>query len=133
MSSKKKKKNKLKPNTKLPDRNPVGRPTVMTPEIVSKLELGFMAGMNKTEACEFANISRNSLYDFISANPEFSNRIEELQSHPSAKAKLNITQRIEKGDVEVSQWYLERKNRDEFSLKQHVDSTVSIKRLEDVL
>ena len=110
-----------------------GRPTVLTDAVVGKLEIGFAKGLNKTECCKFAGISRDTLYAYIEKHPEFSDRIEVLQSHPSMKAKINIADRIEKGDVELSQWYLERKNRDEFSLKQTVDAAVSVKKLEDIL
>lgn len=121
MAGKKKKKNRG------------GRPTVLTPAVVGKLEIGFAKGLNKTECCKFAGISRDTLYEYIKEHPEFSDRIEVLQSHPSMKAKFNIADRIEKGDIELSQWYLERKNKDEFSLKQQVDTTVTVTKLEDIL
>lgn len=111
-----------------------GRPTVLTDDVVGKLELGFAKGLNKTECCEFAGISRNALYDFLKKNPKFSNKIEVLQSHPSMKAKINIADRIEQGDVELSQWYLERKNPDEFSTRQNINASVTgVVKLEDVL
>lgn len=111
-----------------------GRHTVFTPEVVGKLELGFAKGLNKTECCKFAGISRDSLYEYLKTHPKFSDRIEVLQSHPSMKAKINIADRIEKGDIELSQWYLERRNRDEFSLKQEVSAAVSSTvKLEDLL
>lgn len=111
-----------------------GRPTVLTDAVVGKLELGFAKGLNKTECCEFAGISRNALYDFLEKNPDFSNRIEVLQSHPSMKAKINIAERIEKGDVELSQWYLERRNPEEFSTRQNISANVTgVVKLEDVL
>lgn len=115
-------------------KNKGGRPPVMTPEVVGKLELGFSKGLNKTECCRFAGISRDSLYEYLKTHPEFSDRIEELQSHPAMRAKINIADRIEKGDIDLSQWYLERKCRDEFSLKQEVSAAVSSTvKLEDVL
>ena len=111
-----------------------GRPTVITDVVVGKLEMGFSKGLNKTECCRFAGISRDTLYEFLKTNPKFSDRIEELQSHPSMKAKINIADRIEKGDIDLSQWYLERKCRDEFSLKQEVSASVNATvKLEDIL
>lgn len=115
-------------------RNKAGRPPVITDAVVGKLELGFSKGLNKTECCRFAGISRDSLYEYLKKNPKFSDRIEELQSQPSMKAKINIADRIEKGDIDLSQWYLERKCRDEFSLKQEVAAEVkSTVKLEDIL
>ena len=101
-----------------------GRPTVVTPEIVAKLEYGFMRGMNDTEACLYADISRSAFYDYIQKNPEFGDRKEELKKYPAVKAKLNITEAIEQGDEDLSKWYLERRNKDEFSLKQEIKADV---------
>ena len=106
-------------------KNLVGRPTVVTPEVVAKLEYGFMRGMNDTEACLYADISRSAFYDYCNKNPEFTDRKEELKKQPSVKAKLNVTEAIEQGDVDLSKWYLERRNKDEFSLKQEIKADVT--------
>lgn len=104
--------------------NKGGRPTVMTEEIVAKLEYGFMKGLNVTECCHYADISRSAFYDYLEIHPEFSDRIEELKSNPSTRAKLNVVEAIENGDTDLSKWWLERKNRDEFSTKQEVSADV---------
>lgn len=104
--------------------NKGGRPTVMTDEIVGKLEYGFMKGLNVTECCHYADISRSSFYDYLEKNPSFSDRIEELKSNPSTKAKLNVVEAIENGDTDLSKWWLERKNKDEFSTKQEVSADI---------
>jgi ACT domain-containing protein len=103
----------------------LGRPTVMTEEIVSKLEYGFMKGLNVTECCHYADISRTAFYDYLDKNPAFTDRIEELRSSPSTKAKLNIVEAIENGDPGLSVWWLERRNKDEFSTKQEVSADVN--------
>ena len=102
----------------------MGRPTVMTPEVVSKIEYGFMKGLNVTECCHYADISRQAFYDYLEKNPDFTDRIEELKSNPSTKAKLNVVEAIENGDTDLSKWWLERKNKDEFSLKQEIAADV---------
>ena len=102
----------------------VGRPTIMTDAIVSKLEYGFMKGLNVTECCHYADISRNCFYEYLDKNPEFKDRIEELKSNPSTKAKLNVDEAIENGDTDLSKWWLERRNKDEFSVKQEVSADV---------
>ena len=119
------------------EENKGGRPTVMTEAIVGKLEYGFMKGLNVTECCHYADISRTAFYDYLDKNPEFANRIEELRSYTSAKAKLNITEAIEEGDRDLSKWWLERRNRDEFSTKQEIaadvqnDVTISIELVDE--
>jgi ACT domain-containing protein len=105
----------------------VGRPTIMTDAIVSKLEYGFMKGLNVTECCHYADISRNCFYEYLDKNPEFKDRIEELKSCTSARAKLNVSEAIDNGDKELSKWWLERRNKDEFSVKQEVAADVQSK------
>jgi hypothetical protein len=113
--------------------NKVGRPTIMTDDIVAKLEMGFMKGLNVTECCHYAKISRNCFYEYLEKNPGFKDRMEELKSNPSTKAKLNIVEAIESGDTDLAKWWLERRNKDEFSLKQEVEANVSVTKLEDLL
>ena len=103
---------------------PGGRPTSMTDDIVNKLEYGFMKGLNTTECCNYANISRQTFYNYVEKNPEFMDRIEELKSNPSTRAKLNVVEAIENGDTDLSKWWLERRNKDEFSLKQELSADV---------
>jgi hypothetical protein len=41
------------------------------------------------------------------------------------KAKNNIYDEIEKGNVEISKWHLERRAKDEYSTKQNIDADVN--------
>ena len=111
----------------------VGRPTVMTNEVLQKLEYAFMRGMTDRQACLYANIATSTLYNYCNENPDFSERKETLKQNPTSKARLNVTKAIEQGDVSLSLWWLERKARDEFSTKQNIDADIAVKRLEDVL
>lgn len=110
---------------KAEEKKDTGRPTVMTPETLQKLELGFMHGMTDVEACLYANISKSTLYNYCNENPAFMERKEELKKQPSVKAKLNVVNAIEMGDVDLSKWYLERRNKDEFSQKQQIEAEVN--------
>lgn len=110
---------------KAEEKHPGGRPTVVTPEVLQKLEYGFMRGMTDVEACLYADISKSTLYEYCNKNPEFAERKEELKKQPSVKAKLNVVNAIELGDVDLSKWYLERRNKDEFSQKQQIEADVN--------
>ena len=101
-------------------KNKGGRPTVMTAETVKKLEYGFLRGLTDEQCCLFAGISKQALYDYCHAHPEFTDRKELLKQQPSVQAKINIAEGIESGDAELSKWYLERRNKDEFSTKQDI-------------
>ena len=96
----------------------------MTDEVVSKLEYGFMRGLTDEQCCLYANISKPALYDYCHAHPDFADRKEMLKQQTSVQAKLNIAETIENGNVDVSKWYLERKNKDEFSTKQEISADV---------
>lgn len=113
--------------------NKVGRPTVMTQEMIDKLEMLFAKGLTDREACLIANIHPSTLYDYCNENPEFTERKELLKEQVKTQAKLNVAEAIENNDKDTSKWYLERKAKDEFSTKQEVSGDIKVKRLEDIL
>lgn len=94
----------------------VGRPTVMTEEVIAKLEDAFSNGATDLQACFLANISKDSLYRYIQDNPEFSDRKEALKDMVAYQAKTNIRLSLlandEKLKIETSKWYLERKDKE---------------------
>ena len=114
-------------------KNKVGRPTVMTETVLEKLTYAFSKGLSDREACLYADINPDTLYNYCKAHPEFAERKELLKEQPKIKAKFNITEQIDNGDSEMSKWYLERKAKDEFSTKQTIDGDININKLEDLL
>lgn len=90
----------------------LGRPTVMTPETIARLEDGFIKGLSDTEACLYADIAPSTFYAYCKDNPDFSERKEQLKQNVKLKAKFNIEAEIQKGDKILSQWYLERRDKD---------------------
>lgn len=93
----------------------VGRKTVMTPEVIQKLEDAFSIGATDKEATFIANISMATLYAYCKEHPEFSERKEALKDLPKYQARKNIAKAIQSEDKATSQWYLERKAREEFT------------------
>lgn len=102
-------------------KNQGGRPTVMTESTINKLEQGFMLGLTDREACLYADISHQTLYDYCKKYPEFTDRKEMLKEQPKMRAKMNIANDIDKGDISTSKWYLERKAKNEFSATQGIE------------
>lgn len=92
--------------------NPVGRPTVVTPEVVLKLEQAFAIDCTVVEACSYANIARNTFYEYLKANPQFQDRIDELRERPVLKARQTVVNSL--GDAHNAFKYLERKRKGEF-------------------
>lgn len=102
---------KTKPNGK----KDTGRPTVMTPETLTKLEQAYSIDSTDEEACIFAGIGLSTLYSYQNENPEFIERKRLLKEKLVLKARTNIANEINKGDADLSKWYLERKKKKEFS------------------
>lgn len=96
-------------------KNKGGRPTLMTPETIAKLEVAFSVGATDNEACFVAGITKTTLYEYCKDHPEFTDRKESLKDMPIYQARANVAQAIEQKDKTISTWYLERKKKIEFS------------------
>ena len=99
----------------------MGRPRKITNEVVGKLEYAFMKGFNISEACDYAAISRDTYYEKLKQSKEISDRMERAKTNLQRKAKLNLAEAIESGNLDESKYYLERKCKDEFSVKQEIN------------
>lgn len=99
----------------------VGRPTVMTDEVVRKLEWAFSIGCSDAEACFFAGISKQTLYDYQEKNPEYVDRKALLKEKMVLKARTVIANALNNEDKDMARWFLERKRKQEFSTR--VEST----------
>lgn len=104
----------------------VGRPTVMTPELINKLEEVFAIGGTDEEACFYADISKQTLYDYQKKFPEFVDRKEALKQKPFLLARRTIVNAL-KDNPQYAFEYMKRKNRKEFG--DSVDLTSDNKQL----
>ena len=99
-------------------KNKGGRPTKMSKETIAKLEEVFSLGGSDSEACFYANISKQTLYNYQEKNPEFVDRKEALKEKPILKARQTVVKALD--DPKDAQWFLERKRKEEFSFRQEV-------------
>ena len=99
-------------------KQPGGRPTVMTPETIGKLEQAFAYGASDKEACFYAGINPESLYKYQREHPEFTERKEALKESPILRARETVVKSLD--DPKNAQWYLERKKKDEFSQRSEI-------------
>lgn len=97
-----------------------GRPSIMTKEVVEKLEYAFISGLTDEEASFYAGIDRGTLYNYCKDNPDFSTRKEILKRSLVVRSKFNLATVINDGSVLDSKWLLERKAKDEFSLRSEL-------------
>ena len=82
--------------------------TVINTETIKKLIEGFGKGLSVRECAGYANIGKTTLYNYLSENTEFKDKVKTLQLNPKMLAKLVIVAAIQAGDVQISMWYLER-------------------------
>ena len=93
----------------------VGRPSAITKLTVQKLEQALRDGFSIERACHLSGISRSTLYVYLQSNPEFSDKMLLAQEWATERAKQVVIHEIDKGNVKVAQWWLERKAGQEFS------------------
>lgn len=74
--------------------------------IVQLLEAAFHNGFNITEACQYAEISRETYYEWLRDDDIFSYRMSVAQGMVSRKAKENVVTAIRQGDPNISLRYL---------------------------
>lgn len=104
-------------------KNKGGRPTIFSAEVIHKLEQAFLIGATDLQACFEAGISKSALYNYQNANPEFVDRKEELKSNLAYRAKRVLAKSIDEGNQADAKWYLERKEKQEFSTQVNQEIT----------
>ena len=107
------------------DKQKAGRPTVMTQDVVNKLEQAWSMGCSDVEACLHADISKQTLYDYQAKHPEFVDRKERLKEMLVLKARTVIADALNRKDENTAKWYLERKAKNEFSTKVENETTIN--------
>ena len=103
-----------------------GRPTVVTPEVIRKLEEVFGIGGSDGEACFYADISKTAFYEYCQKTPAFAEKKEALKERPILKARQELIKGLT-DNPELALKYLERKRKKEFSLKVETELTGDLK------
>ena len=113
------------------DKLKVGRPSVMTPEIINKLEQAFSMGCGDLEACLYADLTPSVLYRYQESHPEFKERKAMLKEKLILKARTVIADALNRKDENTAKWYLERKRKDEFSTRQETSGIMGLMKVEE--
>jgi len=104
-------------------KNNAGRPTKMTDTVLTKLEQAFSMGCTDNEACLYADINPLTLYRYQKENEGYCKRKEMLKDKPILLARTELVKGL-KNNPELSLKYLERKLKDEFSLRTESKQTI---------
>src|SRR3990167_4302145 len=91
----------------------VGRPSDITPEIITKLEGAFAQGCNDQEACFLADISPSVFYNYQKRYPAFRERKDALKTSPVIIARKSVNDAM-KDDGWLAMKYLQQKRPEEF-------------------
>ena len=102
--------------------NPVGRPPKMTESTLAKLKEAFLWGCSDREACLWAEISQDVLYDYQTAHPEYTEQKKIWKESPILRARRAVVETLD-DNADLSLKFLERKKKDEFSLRSETDIT----------
>jgi hypothetical protein len=108
-----------------PTKNKGGRPTIMTPAVIEKLEYAFSLGCTDIEACLHADIAVQTLYKYQDREPKFLERKNALKSSPIFLARESVLKGL-KDDPDLALKFLERRKKDEFSTKIENDHRVEM-------
>lgn len=107
-----------KRGTRKRNQNP-GSPNSLTPLIIARLVAAFQNGLNKTQAFKYAGTTKDVYYRAIKKDKELSDKMHAAQWHLNMKSREVVASAIvEQKDVQTAKWYLERKAKDEFSLRR---------------
>lgn len=91
---------------------------------VKKLEEAFAIGACVSEACYYADITRQTFYNWCKDNKKLKIKFDRLKEKPILKARQAIVKNL---DIpQVAQWYLTKKRKEEFgdAVKLELDSIV---------
>ena len=86
----------------------MARPTKMTPECVQKLEDAFTWGCNDTEACRYADISRQTLHNYTELHPKFLDRKVVLKGDLMMRSKRLQSKEVDDNNINVALKVIDR-------------------------
>lgn len=93
-------------------RKKAGRPTVMTPEVIGKIEQVAALDGSVEEMALYAGVNYTTIYDYLKTHEAFAKRIAMLRETPVLKARQTIVRAL--GEPGHAFKYMEKKRRKEF-------------------
>jgi len=94
----------------------MARPTKLYKQTVKKLEEAFALGCSVKEACFYADITKQTYYNWTKKDQKLLDRFEALQQLPILKARKAVVKGLE-GNPYFALKFLERKLKSEFGLR----------------
>ena len=93
----------------------VEKPLKLDDQTLKTLREGFLMDASLSEIAFSANISLQTLINWLNSFPDLKEELEGLRHKPKWRARHNVLKKLDSGDIETSKWYLERKAKSEFA------------------
>ncbi len=84
-------------------------------KIIKSLSTYLKLGYSLKKACELAKFQYNTIWNWTQKDPVLLIKINAWQSTISVKARKVLVGKIQKGDVGLSKWWLERMEKEDFN------------------
>lgn len=97
----------------------MANPSKLTEENILELEQRFRDGATILEAIE-GIMSESTYHQHRKDNSEFAARMEVARDYTTDIARRVVAKRVQRGDVDTAKWWLERKNKREFSTRSEL-------------
>lgn len=93
-----------------------GEQHTLKEQVVNLLCDAFRLNYKVTEACRYANISRQAFYEVYRNNTDFAYRIDRAKDYPYTAAKaLIIQEMLSRKSTSLAKWLLERRQPEDYS------------------
>ena len=103
--------------------------TKLTESVVQKLGEAFAIGATVPEACDYADVSPRTFYNWQEKNPKLLQYFSRMREKLPLKAKYNIAKRIHgemvPGDILLSKWLVERQQPEAYAETLKIKGEVS--------
>jgi hypothetical protein len=97
------------------DTKKVGRPAVSLEQFEDEIFDLLSIGSTISQVLNYIGIDQDTYYKKLAKNKRLKDKFTRAKEFTSVKAKRNISEKIQQGDVETSKWHLEKteyKNKD---------------------
>lgn len=95
---------------------------MITAATVQKLETALRDGFSIDMACHVSGVGRSTYYQHLQSDPDFTDKMALAQDWITQRAKQVVAQAIDKGDLKMATWWLERRARAEFAANPPIQS-----------
>jgi hypothetical protein len=106
----------------------VGRPKADLELYYTKIKPYLQQGYSINKSCILAGIPPTTISDYTISDPNFSERIKADQEYASVLSRNIILGKLKDKDEATAKWWLERKNKDEFSLRNETNLTIDFEK-----